>query len=189
MKKDTLYGPPKELFEVDESEKVNKKKKKKRTDELDINVDVDTTAFDQNQLRKYELNKMKYFYAVIYCNTRHTAERLYNEYNDYEFELSNIRLNLSFIADDLKFPQKAKETAIEVPTDYEFKGANSLNRALNHTEVKLTWDETDPKRIKKFQKIMNADPDKLDDDAYKEFLASGTEDEEELMEDDIANDQ
>lgn len=47
---------------------------------------------------------MKYFYAVIHCNSFSTAERLYNEYNDYEFELSNIRLNLSFIADDLKFP-------------------------------------------------------------------------------------
>jgi flavodoxin len=68
-------------------------------------VDVDTTVLDQGQLRKYEINKMKYFYAVVHCNTRHTAERLYNEYNDYEFELSNIRLNLSFIADDLKFPQ------------------------------------------------------------------------------------
>jgi hypothetical protein len=186
MKKDTLYGPPKELFEVSES--VVKKKKKNRGDEAYIHVDVDTSVFDQNQLRKYELNKMKYFYAVIHCNTRHTAERIYNDYNDYEFELSNIRLNLSFISEDLIFPQKPKEQATEVPAEYEFKGANSLNRALNHTEVKLTWDETDPKRLKKFQKIMEADPDKLDEDAYKDFLASGTEDEAELMKDDIAND-
>lgn len=55
--------------------------------------------------------------------------------------------------------------------------------------MKLTWDETDPKRLRKFQKIMDADPDKLDDDAYKEFLASGTEDEEELEEDDMAGNQ
>jgi len=103
MKRDTLYGPPKEMFQVDESA-VSKKKKKKRSAEDDVHVDVDTTALDQGQLRKYEINKMKYFYAVVHCNTRHTAERLYNEYNDYEFELSNIRLNLSFIADDLKFP-------------------------------------------------------------------------------------
>lgn len=47
---------------------------------------------------------MKYFYAVIYFNSSETAERIYNEYNDYEFEMSNIRLNLSFVADDLKFP-------------------------------------------------------------------------------------
>ena len=47
---------------------------------------------------------MKYFYAVIHCNTKETAERIYDEYNDYEFELSNIRLNLSFIDDGLTFP-------------------------------------------------------------------------------------
>jgi len=82
-----------------------------------------------------------------------------------------------------------KESATELPDDYTFKNSTSLNRALNHTSVKLTWDETDPKRLKKFQKIMDTDPDKLDEDAYKEFLASGTEDEEELEEDDIAKDQ
>jgi hypothetical protein len=82
-----------------------------------------------------------------------------------------------------------KESSTEVPDDYNFKNSTSLNRALNHTSVKLTWDETDPKRLKKFQKIMDTDPDKLDDDVYKEFLASGTEDEEELEEDDIAGDQ
>jgi hypothetical protein len=48
---------------------------------------------------------MKYFYAVIHCNTPQTAEILYNEYNNYEFELSNIKLNLAFIPDSLEFPQ------------------------------------------------------------------------------------
>jgi len=45
--------------------------------------------------------------------------------------------------------------------------------------VRLTWDETDPKRLRKFQKIMQeaADRDDLDDDAYKEFLASHSESE------------
>jgi hypothetical protein len=43
--------------------------------------------------------------------------------------------------------------------------------------VNLTWDETDPKRLRKFQKIMDADLD--DDEAYKEFLASHSETENE----------
>ena len=43
----------------------------------------------------------------------------------------------------------------------------------------MTWDETDPKRLRKFQKIMAdaANRDDVDDDAYKEFLASHTESE------------
>lgn len=83
---------------------------------------------------------MKYFYAVVYCSSKKTAKNIYEEYNGFEFELSNLRLNLSFIADDLKFPQKAKDEATEVPAGYQFRAANNLSKALNHTNVKLTWD-------------------------------------------------
>ncbi len=174
MKNDVLYGPPKDLFQTEEQPK----KSKRKEDDDEENAD----AFDQKALRKYELDKMKYFYAVVHFNSGQTAERIYNEYNDYEFELSNIRLNLSFIADDLKFPQQPKETATEIPPDYEFSASSSLNRAMNHTSVKLTWDETDPKRLRKFQKIMQANPDDISEDEYKEFLASGTESEGEAQE-------
>jgi len=55
-------------------------------------------------MRKYELQKMKYFYAVIHCNNKKAAAKIYEEYNGFEFEMSNITLNLSFIADELSFP-------------------------------------------------------------------------------------
>lgn len=44
---------------------------------------------------------MKYYYAVIHCNSKKTAKKIFNEYNGFEFELTNIILNLSFIADSL----------------------------------------------------------------------------------------
>jgi hypothetical protein len=46
---------------------------------------------------------MKYYYAIVYCNSSKTAVYLYDEYNGYEFENSNIRLNMSFIGNDIKF--------------------------------------------------------------------------------------
>lgn len=102
MKKDTLYGPPKEIFDDDQEQAIKKKKKKKHNeDPLDVEQEL---AFDQDQLRKYEIQKMKYYYAVIYCNSPNTAEKIFNEYNNYEFELSSIRLNLAFIPESLTFP-------------------------------------------------------------------------------------
>ncbi len=148
MKNDTLYGPPKDVFVDDET--AAKKKKKKRMLNADPLEIEEEQLFDQDKLRKYEIQKMKYYYAVIHCNSHETAEKIFNEYNNFEFELSNIRLNLSFIPDSLVFPQAVKETATSVPPDYEFKSINRLNRALNHTKVNLTWDETDPKRLRKF---------------------------------------
>lgn len=61
---------------------------------------------------------MKYFYAIIYCNSPKTCDKIYSEYNGYEFELSSLKLNLSYVADDLKFPQEVKEVATEVPPGY-----------------------------------------------------------------------
>jgi len=54
---------------------------------------------------------MKYYYAVITCNNKATAIYLYDEYNGFEFENTNIMLNMSLIPDDIKFTQKLKEEA------------------------------------------------------------------------------
>ena len=147
--------------------------------------EMNEEGFDQAKLRKYELNKMKYFYAVIHCNTKKTAKKIYEEYNGFEFELSNTRLNLSFISDSLTFPQKPKEAATEVPPDYEFKAINNLNKALNHTKVKLTWEQTDPKRQQKLEKISKKG--NLEDEEFREFVAETSEEEEEDDEDDEKN--
>jgi hypothetical protein len=44
------------------------------------------------QLRKYEVNKMRYYYAVVVCDSRKTAKKILSEYNGFELELTNIRL-------------------------------------------------------------------------------------------------
>jgi len=63
---------------------------------------------------------MKYYYAIVHCNNSNTAKFLYDEYNGFEFENSNILLNMSFVPDEIKFEQKLKEEATEVPDNYEF---------------------------------------------------------------------
>jgi hypothetical protein len=50
----------------------------------------DPEAYNQSLLRRYEIQKMKYFYAVINCNSKETAIFLYDEYNGFEFENTNI---------------------------------------------------------------------------------------------------
>ena len=82
---------------------------------------------------------MKYFYGIIYCNSKKTAKHIFKEYNGFEFELTNINLNLSFVDDNLQFPQKLKEEADDVPPGYSFD-ATKVSRALNHSTVKLSWD-------------------------------------------------
>lgn len=91
------------------------------------------------QLRKYEVNKMRYYYAVVVCDSRKTAKKILSEYNGFELELTNIRLQLSVVTDDQEFPQKIKEEATEIPANYNFD-SSKISRALNHSTVKLSWD-------------------------------------------------
>ena len=46
---------------------------------------------------------MKYYYAVLTCNSKGTAINLVDEYNGFEFENTNIKLNMSFIPDSVQF--------------------------------------------------------------------------------------
>ena len=134
------------------------------------------------QLRKYEVNKMKYYYAVVHCNSKKCANRIMEENNGMELELTNIKLNMSCVADDLKFPQEAKEVATEVPPNYAFNGA-SISRALNHSTVRLSWDQNDKKRenmlANNFKKLLKRKEDEMGDadefEAYKDFIAGSSD--------------
>lgn len=152
MKKDALYGPPKELFET--SKKIDETKAKKRDEKREFESDDEYRLDEKDdskqlaQLRKYEVNKMKYYYAVVHCNSSQTANAIFKENQGMEFELTNLRLSLSFVDDELDFPQKPREEAFEIPPNYAFDSTR-ISRALNHTSVRLTWDQDDPRRKSK----------------------------------------
>lgn len=114
MKQDALHGPPKEIFDPGEEDMKKKRGyrgKKKQEDSADSSDEImdmleaenNPNSFNQERLRKYEIEKMKYYYAVIYCNSAKTAIFLYDEYNGYEFENTNICLNMSLIPEEIKF--------------------------------------------------------------------------------------
>lgn len=97
------------------------------------------------QLRKYEVMKMNYYYAVVSCNTRKTASKIIKEFHDFEVELTNIRLQLFIVEDSLEFPYEPKQVANNLPPNYSFN-SSKISRALNHSTVRLSWDQTDPQR-------------------------------------------
>lgn len=105
----------------------------------EFQLDENDDGVNMAQLRKYEVNKMKYFYAVVVCDRRKTASKILDEYNGFELELTNLRLTLSIVPDSMIFPQQLKEEASEMPVNYNFN-AGKISRALNHSTVRLSWD-------------------------------------------------
>lgn len=128
-------------------------------------------------LRAYQLERMRYYYAIIECDGVETASCLYEACDGVEFESSAIRLDLRFVPDDMKFEdcvikERVTEDDINLNT---FKPKNFESAALSKSSAKLTWDETDPERIKAERDAFFPDADL---DQVQHLLAPCSSDEE-----------
>ncbi|KAK7810295.1 hypothetical protein U0070_019323 [Myodes glareolus] len=110
----------------------------------------------REKLRDYQFKRLKYYYAVVDCDSPETASKIYEDCDGLEFESSCSFIDLRFIPDDITFDDEPKDVA---------------------SEVEITWDETDHERIttlnRKFKKEELLDMD------FQAYLASSSEDEEE----------
>ncbi|KAK4791349.1 hypothetical protein SAY86_031762 [Trapa natans] len=134
-------------------------------DEVDENDEDD---IDNEKLREYERSRLRYYYAVVECDSTATADYLYNACDGLEFERSSNVLDLRFIPDSMEFKHPPRDVATEAPTNYD--GLDFQTRALQQSEIHLTWDEDEPDRIKTLKHKLNAD--QLAEMELKEFLAS-----------------
>ncbi|XP_055977261.1 ESF1 homolog [Sorex fumeus] len=133
----------------------------------------------REKLRDYQFKRLKYYYAVVDCDSPETASKIYEDCDGLEFESSCSFIDLRFIPDDITFDDEPKDIASEVDlTAYKPKYFTSA--AMGTSTVEITWDETDHERIttlnRKFKKEELLDMD------FQAYLASSSEDEVELEE-------
>nr|XP_020022216.1 ESF1 homolog isoform X2 [Castor canadensis] len=133
----------------------------------------------REKLRDYQFKRLKYYYAVVDCDSPETASKIYEDCDGLEFESSCSFIDLRFIPDDITFDDEPKDVASEVDlTAYKPKYFTSA--AMGTSTVEITWDETDHERIttlnRKFKKEELLDMD------FQAYLASSSDDEEEIEE-------
>ncbi|CAM6082843.1 unnamed protein product [Calypogeia fissa] len=157
MKEENVHGP-KSIF--------------RKNDDED---DSDEEEADPEKLRQYEKAKLRYYYAVVDCDSASTAAHLYKNCDGLEFERTSNTLDLRFIPDAMEFKREPRDSASEVPVDY--KPIEFETRALQHSNVKLTWDDDEPVRVKALRRNFNRD--ELDEMDFRAYVASSSESESE----------
>uniref|UniRef100_A0A673FZN2 ESF1 homolog n=1 Tax=Sinocyclocheilus rhinocerous TaxID=307959 RepID=A0A673FZN2_9TELE len=145
----------------------------------------------REKVRDYQFKRLRYYYAVVECDSVETATKIYEECDGYEYEklcTCVLLKDLSFlfichwlwafcrfIPDDVTFDDEPKDRATDV--DYSsYKPKLFTSTATTTAKVELTWDETDHDRVTALCRKFNKD-DLLDND-FKAYLASSSEEEE-----------
>lgn len=145
------------------------------SDESDIE---EGSSYQMEKLRQYQLNRLKYYYAVIECDSPGTADKLWSECKNVEYESSGLKFDLRFIPDDMEFDQAPKEVCEKLPDFSTYQPRTFTTTALQQEKVDLTWDETNEERKELTMKINSGKLNELNDNHLKYLLASGSSEDE-----------
>lgn len=168
IERERIEGPDKEIFSADK--KNNHKNEKAVIHTLDeAREEENEDGFNQLNLRKYELKKLKYYYAIVTCDKKETALNIYNECDGMEIERTQSFMDLRFVPDSLtEMPYSPKDTCTRMPENYDPKFF--FNSALQHSKVELSWDKNNPKRNELISKAFSKEQFK--EDEIKQLLMS-----------------
>ncbi|GAB7330914.1 hypothetical protein MBLNU13_g02436t1 [Cladosporium sp. NU13] len=173
MEREELEGPPREIF-------ASTKRKEESDEESDSDADEDEKIkrrllreqagegeeFDDAKLRQYQLERLRYYYAVIECDSETTAKAVYDDLDNREYLTTSNFFDLRFIPDEVTFDDdKPREQCTKLPDGYNPNDFRT--EALTHSKVRLTWDDDDTTR-KEVQKraFSRAELDENDLQAY-----------------------
>ncbi|XP_054852299.1 ESF1 homolog [Eublepharis macularius] len=163
-------------------ERMKEEEVKGPTELLSLPEDVtEKDGIFKEKQRDYQFKRLKYFYAVVECDSPDTANKIYEECDGLEFESSCSFVDLRFVPDDVTFDDEPKDMASEMD-GMAYKPKFFTSAAVATSKVDITWDETDHERVTSLSKTFKKE--ELLDMDFQAYLASSSEEEEEEQQDD-----
>ncbi|KAK3324079.1 hypothetical protein B0T19DRAFT_427689 [Cercophora scortea] len=204
MQREEMEGPPREVFKKSKDDEFSDESEPDSEDEEDdesegsdgedsdeeikreLLQEGNDADFDSDALRTYQLDRLRYYYAVAVCSDKNTAHKIYEATDGSEYMSSSNFLDLRFIPDDVTFDDEPRDECDSVPNGY--KPVDFVTDALQHSKVKLTWD-MHPDEVSRKTNIMQAFTGSRADIAENDlraYLASGSESEDDDEEEEVA---
>ncbi|KLJ07128.1 hypothetical protein EMPG_17380 [Blastomyces silverae] len=190
MEREEMEGPPKEIFaskkkkdeESDledsqlESEEEDEEEEEEKIKESIIKEDQGD-EFDSAHLRKYQLERLRYFYAILICSSEAVAKHIYDAVDGTEYMSSANFFDLRFVPDETDFSNDTpRDECDRIPSGY--KPSDFVTDALQHSKVKLTWDADDTSRKEAQARAFKGGRKEIDENDLKAYLGSDSSDDE-----------
>lgn len=187
MQQEELEGPPKQLFrrgkkdeesDDDDDESASDSEAEEARIKKKLIQEGDDQDFDSDALRAYQLDRLRYYYAVMTCSSKSTAQAIYEATDGTEYQASSNFIDLRFVPDDVTFDDEPRDSCDKVPESY--KPIEFVTNALQSSKVKLTWD-MHPEEINRKESIKRAfkgSRAEIDEQDLKAYLAGDSESDE-----------
>ncbi|KAK8090705.1 hypothetical protein PG994_000210 [Apiospora phragmitis] len=186
IEREELEGPPKEIFKKkvdsedeeseDEPEDGDSDEDEDEKIKQDLLKEEDADDFNSDALRKYQLDRLRYYYAVVDCNNEACAESIYQATDGTEYQTTSNFLDLRFIPDGVTFDDEPRDSCTEVPASY--RPTEYVTDALQHSKVKLTWDmhPEEASRKEDIKRAFTGSRSDIQENDLRAYLASDSED-------------
>lgn len=135
--------------------------------------------YHMEKLRQYQLNRLRYYYAVAVFDSIATADKIYKECDGIEYESSATRVDLRFIPDDTNFEDDVPtDVCTDLPDTNGYKPRQFTTTALQQAKVDLTWDETAVERQELGEKLSSGKLNEISDKDLRKMVAYSSEEDE-----------
>ena len=192
LEREEMEGPPKEIFarsrdKVDLEDGTSEEEEVDEDDE-DIKQNImkpdSGKEFNSDQLRQYQLQRLRYFYAVLEFSSASVAESIYQAVDGTEYLTTANFFDLRFVPDDTDFSEdKPRESCSKITDDY--RPNEFVTDALQHSKVKLSWDAEDNSRKEAQKRAFGGSRKEIDENDLKAYLGSDSSDGESEIESEI----
>ena len=187
MEREEMEGPPKDIFkdtsndysdsETGSEDEDEEERIKKHIIKPDSGED-----FDSAKLRQYQLDRLRYYFAILEFSSASAAKAVYDAADGAEYLSTANFFDLRFVPDGTEFVNDvARDECTRVPEGY--KPNEFTTAALQHSKVKLTWDAEDVTRKEVQARAFRGSRKDIDENDLKAYLGTDSSEGEESEED------